>query len=301
MKKIKIGVFIIFVRYISGWKVASSPKIRWNNKKVLHRSAAMTATTRTTGFHLRCMVMDITSDELHALEMPWSLMLKWSSYFVGLVKKVDPSIFLWKSRHVDFSLEKPTRRFLVEKADTSFCVDKGDTSIFSWKRAQFGPEFKLVLFELRSTGTGNHLARSVLYLSIFWYCFFNLSLLIKRKIFSPEMSAFFHAKRRVRFFNQKSTCRLFQRKIDESAFPKKNRCVRFFHWQGEHQGCGSWIFLLLQETLPIKVVLWLKSKLNIKIFYDTYFAYYNIRNNISWKNGTLSNENNYCWKNSTID
>ena len=31
-------------------------------------------------------------------------------YFVGLVEKADTSIFRWKSRHVDFSLEKPTRR-----------------------------------------------------------------------------------------------------------------------------------------------------------------------------------------------
>ena len=38
---------------------------------------------------------------------------------VGLVEKSDTSIFRWKSRHVDFSLEKATRRFFVGKADTS--------------------------------------------------------------------------------------------------------------------------------------------------------------------------------------
>ena len=36
-----------------------------------------------------------------------------------------------KSRHVDFSLEKPTRRFSVEKADTS---------IFRWKSGHVGTE-----------------------------------------------------------------------------------------------------------------------------------------------------------------
>ena len=34
--------------------------------------------------------------------------------------------------------------------------------------------------------------------------------------------------RRVRFFNENSTRRLFQRKIDVSAFPAENRCVGFF-------------------------------------------------------------------------
>ena len=33
--------------------------------------------------------------------------------------------------------------------------------------------------------------------------------------------------------------------------------------------------------LGFKVVLWLKSTLNIKIFYDNYFAFYSIRNDIS--------------------
>ena len=42
-------------------------------------------------------------------------------FFVG---KADTLIYRWKSRHVDFSLEKPTRRFFVGKADTS---------IFRWK------------------------------------------------------------------------------------------------------------------------------------------------------------------------
>ena len=40
-------------------------------------------------------------------------------YIVALVEKADTPIFRWKSRHVDFSLEKPTRRFSIEKADTS--------------------------------------------------------------------------------------------------------------------------------------------------------------------------------------
>ena len=37
---------------------------------------------------------------------------------VRLVEKADTSIFRWKTRHVDFSLENPTRRFFVRKADT---------------------------------------------------------------------------------------------------------------------------------------------------------------------------------------
>ena len=41
------------------------------------------------------------------------------------IGKADTSIFRWKSQHVDFSLEKPTRRFLVQKADTSILVEKG--------------------------------------------------------------------------------------------------------------------------------------------------------------------------------
>ena len=41
------------------------------------------------------------------------------SQIVGLVEKADMSIFPSKSRHVDVSLEKPTRRFLLQKADTS--------------------------------------------------------------------------------------------------------------------------------------------------------------------------------------
>ena len=50
-------------------------------------------------------------------------------YFVGLMEKADTWIFRWKSRHVDFSLEKPTRRFSVEKADTSNLAETADTSI----------------------------------------------------------------------------------------------------------------------------------------------------------------------------
>ena len=42
--------------------------------------------------------------------------------------KADTSIFRWKSRHVDFSLEKPIRRFSVEKPTRRFLVEKADTS-----------------------------------------------------------------------------------------------------------------------------------------------------------------------------
>ena len=43
-------------------------------------------------------------------------------FFIG---KGDTLIFHWKSRNVGFSLEKPTRRFLVQKAETSILVEKG--------------------------------------------------------------------------------------------------------------------------------------------------------------------------------
>ena len=75
-------------------------------------------------------------------------------YVVGLVEKADTPIFRWRSWHVDFSLEKPTRRFSVQKADTSIFGWKSGHVDFSWKRAHFWPEFKLILFELRSTDTG---------------------------------------------------------------------------------------------------------------------------------------------------
>ena len=51
-------------------------------------------------------------------------------FFVG---KVDTTIFRWKSGHV---------------------FEKADTSIFSWKSAQFVPKFKILLFEIKYTGTG---------------------------------------------------------------------------------------------------------------------------------------------------
>ena len=144
-------------------------------------------------------------------------------HFVGLVEKSDTSVFRWKSRHVDFSLEKPTRRFFVGKADTSIFGPKSRHVDFSWKRAQFGPEFKLLLFELRSTNTGKSSGSlCTLFICIFWYRFFNYTF-IKLIFFNREKIQV----RRVRFFNDKSTCRLFQRKIDVSAFPTENRRVGF--------------------------------------------------------------------------
>ena len=119
-----------------------------------------------------------------------------------------------KSRHVDFSLEKPTHRFFVGKADTSIFGPKSGHVDFSWKRAQFGPEFKLLLFELRSTDTGKSSGSlCILFICIFWYCFFNYKF-IKLIFFNREK-------------NSGPTCPLFQRKIDVSAFPTKNRRVGF--------------------------------------------------------------------------
>ena len=102
------------------------------------------------------------------------------------MEKADTPIFRWKSRHVDFSLEKPTRRFSVEKADTSIFGWKSGHVDFSWKRAHFGPEFKLLLFELRSTATGQSSGSlCTLFICIFWYRFFNYTF-IKLIFFNRE-------------------------------------------------------------------------------------------------------------------
>ena len=132
--------------------------------------------------------------------------------FVGLVEETDTSIFRWKSRHVDFSLEKPTRWFFVEKADTSIFGPKSGHIDFSWKRAQFGPEFKLLLFELRSNDTGKSSGSfCTLFICVFWYHFFNYTFIIL---------IFFNREK-----NSVPMCPLFQRKIDVSAFWTKNRRV----------------------------------------------------------------------------
>ena len=112
-----------------------------------------------------------------------------------LSRKSDKSIFRWKSGHVDFSWKRAH-------------VD------FSWKRAHFGPEFKLLLFELRSTDTGKSPGSlCTLFICIFWYRFFNYTF-IKLIFFNREKIS-------------SSTCRLSQRKIDVLAFPAKNRRVGF--------------------------------------------------------------------------
>ena len=150
----------------------------------------------------------------------------------------------WKSRPVDFSLEKATRRFFVGKADKSIFGPKSGHVDFSWKRAQFGPEFKLLLFKLRPTDTGKSSdSLCTLFICIFWYRFFNYTF-IKLIFFNREknsgpmcplfqqkidVSAFPTKNWRVGFSNGKSTCRLFQRKIDVSTFPAENRRVNFFH------------------------------------------------------------------------
>ena len=109
-----------------------------------------------------------------------------------------------KSRHADFPLEKPTRRFFAGKADMSIFhwksrhVDfslKKRTVDFSWKRAHFGPEFKLLLFELRSTDTEKSSGSlCTLFICIFWYRFFNYTFIKliffnREKILGSDLSA----------------------------------------------------------------------------------------------------------------
>ena len=138
--------------------------------------------------------------------------------------KADTPIFRWKiptrrffagkSRHVDFPLRKPTRRFLVEKADTSILVEKGHTS---------GLSLNYYYLSWDPLTLDNHLARSALYLYVFSDI---ISSIIHLSNWSFLIENKFQA-RRVRFFNQKSTCRLSQWKIDGSAFPAKNRRIGF--------------------------------------------------------------------------
>ena len=55
-------------------------------------------------------------------------------HLVGLVEKADTSIFRWKSRHDDFSLEKLTRRLFAGKADTSILASKSGHVDFTLKK-----------------------------------------------------------------------------------------------------------------------------------------------------------------------
>ena len=152
------------------------------------------------------------------------------------MEKADTSIFRWKSRHVRFSLEKPTRRFLLQKADTS---------IFRWKSGHVGPEFFSLLkkinlinvllkkryqkihinkvqnepddypvsVDLNSNNSNLNLGSNCALFQLKSTC-----PLTQRKI---DVSAFWSKNRRVGFSNEKRTCRLFQRKIDVSAFSTK--------------------------------------------------------------------------------
>ena len=119
-----------------------------------------------------------------------------------------------KSRHVDFSLGKPIRWFLVQKADTSILVEKGHSS---------GSSLNYYYLSWDSLTLATHLARPVFYLYVFSNIvssiirLTNWSFLIEKKIQA----------RRMHFYNEKSTCPLFEAKIDVSAFPTKNRCVSF--------------------------------------------------------------------------
>ena len=115
---------------------------------------------------------------------------------------------------------------------------------FFGKLSCYVGEFKLLLFELRSTDIGKSSARSVLYLYVFsdivsWiihllnWSFFNREKnsgptcpLFQQKI---DVFAFSTKNRRVRFFNKKSTCPLFEAKIDVSAFQTKNLRLSFFN------------------------------------------------------------------------
>ena len=63
-------------------------------------------------------------------------------------------IFHMRVEHVVGLVEKDNTSVFVGKADTSIFGPKSRHVNFSCKRAQFGPEFKLLLFELRFTDTG---------------------------------------------------------------------------------------------------------------------------------------------------
>ena len=128
-----------------------------------------------------------------------------------------------KSRHVDFPLEKPTRRFSVGKADTSILVEKGHSS---------GPNLNYYDLSWDPLTLENHLSCSVLYLYVFSHVVSSMIHLsnwyfLIEKNFRPEVFAFSTKHRHGRFFNEKSTCPLFGPKIDVSAFPTKNRRVGF--------------------------------------------------------------------------
>ena len=149
------------------------------------------------------------------VDFPLEKQTRW--FFVG---KADPSIFRWRSRHVVW--KKRTHKILVDKGHSS------DQSLnyfyFSWNSTGTG----------KSSGSLCHLFMYIFWYRFFKYTFIKFIFLIKTKKFRTEVSAFstqvdvsaFSSKnRRVGFSNQKSTCRLFQPKIDVSAFFIKPTCT----------------------------------------------------------------------------
>ena len=148
------------------------------------------------------------------------------------VGKADTSVFRSKSRHVDFCFKKWTSRFLVEKADTSILVEKWHSSdpSLNYYYSSWDP---LTLYNHISYGSFctflyvfSDIVSSIIYLS-------NWSFLLEKK-----MQA-----RRVRFFNEKSTCPLFEAKIDVSAFRTESRRVGFFHQTDDMKFFSCFVFL----------------------------------------------------------
>ena len=156
------------------------------------------------------------------------------------MEKADTSIFRWKSRHVDFSLEKPTRRFSVEKADTS---------IFCWKSGHVGPEIffsikkdqfdKCIIEETISENTLNKVQSEP------DDCPVSMDL--------NSNNGNLNSGPKCALFQLKSTCPLFQRKIDVSAFPAENRRVGYFHQADEFKGPRI-LFNTSKVTVTIDII-----------------------------------------------
>ena len=176
------------------------------NKWIIYRARTRTLEIQTNGYEKLVPSTDFNNiyyfrrQFVHARGFFFSIAKSANvGYIVGLGEKANTSIFCWKSRHVDFS----------------------------WKRSQFGPEFKLLLFGLRSTDTRKSsgslwtLLICIFLCRFFNYTFIKLIFFNREKKFRPDVSTFSTKNRRVRFLDQKSTCRLFQRKIDVSAFSTK--------------------------------------------------------------------------------
>ena len=145
------------------------------------------------------------------------------------MEKADTSIFRWKSRHVDFLLEKLTRRFFVwksrhvrfslEKPTRRFLLQKADTLIFRWKSGHVGPE----LFSLLKKINLINVLLKKRYQKIHINKVQNEPNDYPVSVDLNSNNSNLNLGSNYALFQLKSTCPLFQRKIDVSAFSDSRR------------------------------------------------------------------------------